>query len=481
MRLLVYKPQQKEKTMRHFTSTLSPLGFAIFTLALVAACSGDMGGGQAKEELLTAQQVAPNPAEAPRLTQQTASSSLLDSLALEYPNGQLPSDRTAQAAKALSQNPSVFKKSTSITAQSGVSSQNIQPQAFTLADFKPVYRIQNTTLPGSYFFTIYEFEKTAALAANPNWKLEGPAFYTLPAASADLSPVYRFRNKVNGSYLYTAYESEKIDIETNYADAYALEGVAWRAQQTPAPGFTALFRFRNKTNGTYLNTSYEAERDAILRDFAAIFELEGTAYYVQNSLPVEPTCTPAADGTSGYALVFKACNGAVAEYYDKTECVKDLATGLIWEGKTATGLRSSSYHFIQNYDDLSKNQVTTFVATPTPPPTYVYVMPTQAQINSQNNTIGYQNAVNATTLCGFSDWRRPTGNELNRLVKTTESPKIDNAWFPNTANGRYWTSTQFDVSDSRAQFLDFATGDRQRQSRSIIDPLNENGHIRLVR
>ena len=477
--------------MRHFTSTLSPLGLAIFTLALVAACSGDMGGGQAKEELLTAQQVAPNPAEAPRLTQQTASSSLLDSLALEYPNGQLPTDRTAQAAKALSQNPSVFKKSTSITAQSGVSSQNIQPQAFTLADFKPVYRIQNTTLPGSYFFTIYEFEKTAALAANPNWKLEGPAFYTLPAASTDLSPVYRFRNKVNGSYLYTAYESEKIDIETNYADAYALEGVAWRAQQTPAPGFTALFRFRNKTNGTYLNTSYEAERDAILRDFAAIFELEGTAYYVQNSLPIEPTCTPAVDGTSGYALVFKACNGAVAEYYDKTECVRENATGLIWEGKTTDGLRAMSIKY-SNWDDVTKKQVIRYTSIgPGQPSQRNFYQPTQAEIGSDSNTKGYQKAVNATGLCGFADWRRPSPSELLALVKPGAAPQIDTTWFPNTYNGDYWTGAIFTnasgvENEALATTVRFDTGVKVYQVRNsaasnAIGVTFPSAYIRLVR
>lgn len=266
--------QLKTKFLIRLKSVSLPL-----VICIVVACGGQ-GSSENTATKLLPQVDSQTKTEAS--AQKTESSSLLASLAREYPNGQLPAERAAEAAKSLSQNPSVFKNSAAITSQSSVSSQNIQAQAFTEVDFKPVYRIQNTTLSGSYFFTIYEAEKTAALAANPNWKLEGPAFYTLPAASTDLSPVYRFRNKVNGSYLYTAYESEKTDIQTNYGATYELEGVAWRAQQTVAPGYTALYRFRNLTNGTYLNTSYESEKDAIVRDYPLIFKLEGIAYYVRN-------------------------------------------------------------------------------------------------------------------------------------------------------------------------------------------------------
>lgn len=266
--------QLKTKFLIRLKSVSLPL-----VICIVVACGGQ-GSSENTATKLLPQVDSQTKTEAS--AQKTESSSLLASLAREYPNGQLPAERAAEAAKSLSQNPSVFKNSAAITSQSSVSSQNIQAQAFTEVDFKPVYRIQNTTLSGSYFFTIYEAEKTAALAANPNWKLEGPAFYTLPAASTDLSPVYRFRNKVNGSYLYTAYESEKTDIQTNYGATYELEGVAWRAQQTEAPGYTALYRFRNLTNGTYLNTSYESEKDAIVRDYPLIFKLEGIAYYVRN-------------------------------------------------------------------------------------------------------------------------------------------------------------------------------------------------------
>lgn len=278
----------------------------LLSVCILAACS-DQGTTSTGTTKLVGQSNAQ--------TQNTENTSLLASLAKEYPNGQLPADKVAQSAKALSQNPSVFKSSGALVAQAGTSSsgQNIRPQAFTATDFNPVYRIQNTTLPGSYFFTIYDFEKTAALAANPNWKLEGTAFYTLPAASTDLSPVYRFRNKLNGSYLYTAYESEKTDIETNYGATFELEGVAWRAQQTPAPGYSPLYRFRNLVNGTYLNTAYESEKDAIVAQYPDIFKLEGVAYYVLNTNPmgISGTAATGAPFPSGSKVVIIDATGAI--------------------------------------------------------------------------------------------------------------------------------------------------------------------------
>ena len=281
----------------------------LLTICFLAACSGQ--GTNSPEATELSAQTIPQTLKVEKM-------GLLASLAAEYPNGQFPADRAAKAAEALSQNPSVFKNAAVIASKVNALTENAQAQVYTVADFKRVYRIQNTSLPGSYFFTIYNDEKTAALAANPNWNLEGTAFYTLPAASTDLKPVYRFRNKINGSYLYTAFESEKTAIETNYGATYVLEGIAWRAQQTESAGFSPLHRFRNLTNGTYLNTAFETEKDAIIRDYSAIFEYEGIAYYVLNTNPV-PACTAAVNGTTGYSLVFKGCDDEnVAVYYDKT-------------------------------------------------------------------------------------------------------------------------------------------------------------------
>jgi hypothetical protein len=161
-----------------------------------------------------------------------------------------------QTSKELAQNPAVLTLtapapntvlSSQIQAQS-----SIQPQA-TTANFSPVTRIQNTSLPGSYFFTIYNSERNAALAGHPTWDEEGTAFWASTVIDTGLSPVHRFQNKLNGSYLYTIYEAERADIAANYAAFFNYEGAAWYASQIPIAGWSPLYRFRNLTNGTYLS------------------------------------------------------------------------------------------------------------------------------------------------------------------------------------------------------------------------------------
>lgn len=246
------------------------------TIGIIGGCgSQDSGSGNAA---LQANNKSAN----------IANTSLTDSLAVLYPNGQMSEKQKDFAAKELLQNPAALQKTAPASASfnNQSASGNVQAQVAT-GNFGPVYRIQNTELSGSYFFTIYDFERDSALALHPEWKLEGTAFYTSRVAAPGLSPVHRFQNKINGSYLYTIYESERADIVANYSNNFAYEGVSWYASQTNEAGYKPLYRFRNKLNGTYLFSSYETEKDEIIAKYADIFELEGIAYYVRQTDPLE--------------------------------------------------------------------------------------------------------------------------------------------------------------------------------------------------
>jgi hypothetical protein len=136
-------------------------------------------------------------------------------------------------------------------------------------------------------------------------------------------------------------------------------------------------------------------------------------------------------------LIFKGCDAAnVATYYGVDECVKDLATGLIWEGKSAsaTGLRGNKL-FYTNFDDTNLPQNGSLT-------------PTQAQIDAPSNSIGFKNSVNASGLCGFSNWRMPTLPELTvASAPLVATPALQTAWFPymdNSGSGAYCSSTGFD-------------------------------------
>lgn len=203
-----------------------------------------------------------------------------------------------------------------------------------------------------------------------------------------------------------------------------------------------------------------------------------------------PTCTVASVGSTGYSLVFQACDADnVATYYAKTECVRDNATGLIWEGKTSSGLRSVDNKY-NNLDNTSLLQIAAnTVPSTTPLPAR---SPTQAEIDAPDNAVGYKTNVNALNLCGSSKWRLPTLTELQtlRLLAGTTT-QIDLDWFATTNfNGYYATSTQFGAvveRDSVIQFYDkgAATVDNLLRDGSVWDPtlgaLALRGHsVRLV-
>ena len=131
-----------------------------------------------------------------------------------------------------------------------------------------------------------------------------------------------------------------------------------------------------------------------------------------------------------YSEVPKASGGTWA----RTECVKDNITGLMWEGKTASGTRAGSNTYT-NYHSSYYG--------------------TQDQMDAGSNTYGYVAAVNASGLCGFTDWRLPTAKELQTLVNygvAYPGPTIDTTWFPNTQGSWYCSSSPY-VGDSSGAWV----------------------------
>ncbi|NDC37454.1 MAG: DUF1566 domain-containing protein, partial [Proteobacteria bacterium] len=103
--------------------------------------------------------------------------------------------------------------------------------------------------------------------------------------------------------------------------------------------------------------------------------------------------------------------------FDITECVKDVSTGLTWEGKTSTAQRAG------------QNSYTNYTST-TIPQKEAGVLLSQYEIEAISNSIGYVKYVNNSLLCGFNDWRLPTLAELKTLVKAGGNPSMDPTWFP---------------------------------------------------
>ena len=161
---------------------------------------------------------------------------------------------------------------------------------------------------------------------------------------------------------------------------------------------------------------------------------------------------------------FSQIANASGDLYAKTECVKDNITGLVWEGKNSSGSSRAANTTYTNFDGTGIGQKPDGSnATP-------------AEVIASTNSIGYVHSVNTSGLCGFSDWRLPTKEELQGILVSGSSPTIDTEWFPNTLSHGYWTSTQFGNFAFSAWFVGFGYANPENDDRS-----NSGIHVRLVR
>lgn len=174
---------------------------------------------------------------------------------------------------------------------------------------------------------------------------------------------------------------------------------------------------------------------------------------------------------SGATLAASATLGSAAANW---ACTKDQVTGLIWEVKTTSGLRSSAHTYTWYSTDATKNGGNAGVLGSNTRGGSLAAAPYNNQCNTQN----YVAAVNAAGLCGASDWRLPTRRELLTLVNAgRSSPSIDGVYFPNTASLYYWTATTSAVLPANAWGVFFDFGASFADAKDGLDP----DRVRLVR
>jgi len=139
-------------------------------------------------------------------------------------------------------------------------------------------------------------------------------------------------------------------------------------------------------------------------------------------------------------------------------CTRDNVTGLIWEVKVynATHLR----HVWHRYTWYDTNPAVNGGNAGT-------VGDTSTCANTLGgqpcNTTAFRDAVNALTganrLCGASDWRLPTANELQSLVDfEAQIWVIDTTWFPNTPAALHWARENAAPNASGAWVVEFDYG-----------------------
>jgi hypothetical protein len=138
-------------------------------------------------------------------------------------------------------------------------------------------------------------------------------------------------------------------------------------------------------------------------------------------------------------------------------CVQDNVTGLVWEAKTTDG-------GLRDYNKTYTNYSAAY------DPARLY--------NTSTDASGFVKAVNASNLCGYSDWRLPTADELQSIVDYSVAlpgPAIDVSLFPATPNDEFWSGSDDTGNKNFAWSVSFKYGDGGPLSRDL------KYSVRLVR
>ena len=150
-------------------------------------------------------------------------------------------------------------------------------------------------------------------------------------------------------------------------------------------------------------------------------------------------------------------------------CVRDNLTGLVWEVKTANssnpGLRDQqwSYTWYDSVHNYGGNPGTASGG--------------YCKTSGRCDTEKYAADVNATALCGFSDWRMPTDDELQGIVHYGRAnPSIDPTYFPNTPSSYFWSGSPYAGYPAFAWYVLFDGGNVYLGSKTY-----DYGYVRLVR
>lgn len=221
------------------------------------------------------------------------------------------------------------------------------------------------------------------------------------------------------------------------------------------------------------------------------------AYFGRDKQAREGTLTKVGGGMTGFDFTKIGASGKVLVKQGETwsdngteaagtqwDCVRDNVTGLVWEVKRndLEHLRHMAHRYSwynqystmnggnAGYEMPERDLLNGAVVVTGPTCTGV------ADVN-KCNTQSYVAAVNEAGLCGKTDWRMPTVDELRNLAHTGRNdPAIDTNYFPNTVNHAHWSSSPYAISAAdQAYSVFFTDGFEGRISKSFALP------VRLVR
>lgn len=308
------------------------------------------------------------------------------------------------------------------------------------AGFGNVVLIQHT-LSGGVFYSLYAHLQDGAIGIGH--VTAGERIGNVGTTGASTGPHLHFaikRSSILGcGYINSKCRSEAQSGFSNYENP--LRFIADRRAASPSS--------LGKLNDTGIISAqcYQAGSDVLVDCGSAGAIALTNAQDGMVGRDTNPATNSNTDGKLGFS--FSAVPGG---------CVQDNVTGLMWEVKTNDG----------GLRDWTKTY-TNYSATYDP----------NFQYGTATDASGFVTAVNATNLCGYSDWRLPTANELQSIVDygvAYPGPAIDTSWFPNTQGSSFWwTSSPYVGTSYYAWSVYFDYG-------GVGNDFRDNGFpVRLVR
>jgi hypothetical protein len=144
------------------------------------------------------------------------------------------------------------------------------------------------------------------------------------------------------------------------------------------------------------------------------------------------------DGLDGFSFTKLDENGnQLPAGASQWSCVLDNVTGLIWEKKTESGVRSKENKYRWGGKTAALRSVNT------------YYDDWDELVDAANNNL----------LCGYSDWRVPSYHELLSLVNFGQSDgTIDIRYFPSTGTAQSTYHTSSPLASGGIWVIDFVPG-----------------------
>ena len=163
-----------------------------------------------------------------------------------------------------------------------------------------IYRTPNVTIYPKNLATykLYVYNPSVGAAApygdlssqagrtsgNANLWLIYQRYFGSPVSPPRMARVYRFKNRSNGSYLYTASVSERYKLVANSYKTWTFEGSPFSVDTSvPTLATVPVYRFYNKYTHKYSFTRSEATKSArVTTSGQRTWRFDGTAFRVAN-------------------------------------------------------------------------------------------------------------------------------------------------------------------------------------------------------